>query len=164
MYDYVLFFQLKTIPRAVFLRKFAMRHKDSPFPLTPCPWLAVKAVICGICTESLNPLSHPLFTSFPSLLSLSLSLLSLSGLLDSSVGKESTCIARDPSLIPRLGRSTGEGLGYPLQYSWASWDFKESQRVWVTFIFFDFQATKNRGVRWTYFHNQIVLILTHTFI
>ena len=37
-----------------------------------------------------------------------------------SVGKESTCNARDPSLIPGSGRSTGEGIGYPLQYSWAS--------------------------------------------
>ena len=39
---------------------------------------------------------------------------------DSSVGKDSTCNAGDPSLIPGLGRSTGEGIGYPLQYSWAS--------------------------------------------
>ena len=38
----------------------------------------------------------------------------------SSVGKESTCSAGDPSLIPGWGRSTGEGIGYPLQYSWAS--------------------------------------------
>ena len=38
----------------------------------------------------------------------------------SSVGKESICNAGDPSLIPESGRSTGEGLGYPLQYSWAS--------------------------------------------
>ena len=36
---------------------------------------------------------------------------------DSSVGKESTCNAGDPSLIPGSGRSTGEGIGYPLQYS-----------------------------------------------
>ena len=42
------------------------------------------------------------------------------GLPDSSVGKESTCEAGDPGLIPGLGRSTGEGIGYPLQYSWAS--------------------------------------------
>ena len=42
------------------------------------------------------------------------------GFPDSSVGKESTCNAGDPSLIPGLGRSTGEGIGYPLQYSWAS--------------------------------------------
>ena len=42
------------------------------------------------------------------------------GFLDSSVGKESTCNAGDPSLILRLGRSTGEGIGYLLLYSWAS--------------------------------------------
>ena len=36
---------------------------------------------------------------------------------DSSVGKESTCNAGDPSLISGLGRSTGEGIGFPLQYS-----------------------------------------------
>ena len=39
---------------------------------------------------------------------------------DSSVVKDSTCNAGDPSLIPGLGKSTGEGIGYPLQYSWAS--------------------------------------------
>ena len=39
------------------------------------------------------------------------------GFLDSSVGKEPTCNAGDPSLIPGLGRSPGEGKGYPLQYS-----------------------------------------------
>ena len=33
-------------------------------------------------------------------------------------GKESTCNAGDPSSIPGLGRSAGEGMGYPLQYSW----------------------------------------------
>ena len=42
------------------------------------------------------------------------------GFPDSSVGKESTCIAGDPSLIPGLGRSPREGIGYPLQCSWAS--------------------------------------------
>ena len=34
-----------------------------------------------------------------------------------SAGKESACNARDLSLIPGLGRSPGEGKGYPLQYS-----------------------------------------------
>ena len=38
----------------------------------------------------------------------------------SSVGKESTCNAGDPGLILGSGRSPGEGLGYPLRYSWAS--------------------------------------------
>ena len=39
------------------------------------------------------------------------------GYPDSSVGKESTCNVGDPSSIPELGRSAGEGKGYPLQYS-----------------------------------------------
>ena len=39
---------------------------------------------------------------------------------DSSVGKESACNAGDPGLIPGSGRSPGEGIGYPLQFSWAS--------------------------------------------
>ena len=34
-----------------------------------------------------------------------------------SVGKESACNARDLGSIPGLGRSPGEGKGYPLQYS-----------------------------------------------
>ena len=42
------------------------------------------------------------------------------GFPDSSVGKEFTFNAGDLSLIPGLGRSIGEGIGYPLQYSWAS--------------------------------------------
>ena len=37
-----------------------------------------------------------------------------------SAGKQSACNAGDPGLIPGLGRSPGEGIGYPLQYSWAS--------------------------------------------
>ena len=37
--------------------------------------------------------------------------------LDSSAGKESTCNAGDPSSIPGLRRSPGEGKAYPLQYS-----------------------------------------------
>ena len=39
---------------------------------------------------------------------------------DSSVSKESACNAGDPSSIPGLGRSAGEGICYPFQYSWAS--------------------------------------------
>ena len=41
------------------------------------------------------------------------------GFPHSSVGKESACNAV-PGLIPGSGRSPGEGIGYPLQYSWAS--------------------------------------------
>ena len=42
------------------------------------------------------------------------------GFPNSSVGKESACNAGDPGSIPRLGRSTGEGIGYLLQDSWTS--------------------------------------------
>ena len=42
------------------------------------------------------------------------------GFPDSSVGKESACNAGYPGLSPGSGRSTGEGIGYLLQYSWAS--------------------------------------------
>ena len=42
------------------------------------------------------------------------------GFPDSSVGKESACNAGDPGSIPGSGRSAKEGIGYALQYSWAS--------------------------------------------
>ena len=42
------------------------------------------------------------------------------GFPDSSVGKECACKAGDPGSIPGSRRSAGEGIGYPLQYSWAS--------------------------------------------
>ena len=41
------------------------------------------------------------------------------GFPDSSIGKESACNAGDTGSIPELERSAGEGIGYPLQYSWA---------------------------------------------
>ena len=49
-----------------------------------------------------------------------LSYVQMTGFPCSSAGKESACNAEDPSLVPGLGRSPGEGIGYPLQYSWAS--------------------------------------------
>ena len=42
------------------------------------------------------------------------------GFPSSSVGKKSACNAGDIGSVPGSGRSTWEGLGYPLQYSWAS--------------------------------------------
>jgi len=59
------------------------------------------------------------------------------GFLDNIVGKESACNARDSSLIPGLGRSTGEGIGYPLQYSWASLVaqlVKNPPAMWETWV------------------------------
>ena len=37
-----------------------------------------------------------------------------------SAGKESACNVGDPSSIPGSEGSPGEGIGHPLQYSWAS--------------------------------------------
>ena len=42
------------------------------------------------------------------------------GFLDSSIGKESACSAGDSGWIPGSRRSAGEGIGYPLLYSWDS--------------------------------------------
>ena len=60
-----------------------------------------------------------------------------SQLPDRSVGKESTCNAGDPSLIHESGRSAGEGIGYPLQYSWASLGgqlVKNLPTMWETWV------------------------------
>ena len=62
------------------------------------------------------------------------------GFPDSSVGKESTCNAGDPGLIPWSGRSPGERRGYPLQYSWVSLvaqlvkNLLAMQETWVRFL------------------------------
>ena len=59
------------------------------------------------------------------------------GFPDSSVGKESACNAGDPGSIPGSGRSAGEGIGYPFQYSWASLvvqlvkNLSENKETWV---------------------------------
>ena len=56
---------------------------------------------------------------------------------DSSVGKESACNAGDPGLIPGLGRSAAEGIGYPLQYSRASLVaqlVKNLPEMWETWV------------------------------
>ena len=59
------------------------------------------------------------------------------GFPHSSVGKESTCNAGDPGSIPGSGRSAGEGIGYPLQYSWASLVaqlVKNKPAMWETWV------------------------------
>ena len=56
---------------------------------------------------------------------------------DSSVGKESACNAGDPGSIPGSGASPGEGIGYPLQYSWASLVtqlVKHPPAIWETWV------------------------------
>ena len=59
------------------------------------------------------------------------------GFPDSSAGKESACNAEDPSLIPGVGRFPGEGIGYTLQYSWASLvaqTVKNPLAMWETWV------------------------------
>ena len=53
------------------------------------------------------------------------------------IGKESACDAGDPGLIPGSGRSTGEGIGYTFQYSWASLVaqlVKNPPAMWETWV------------------------------
>ena len=62
------------------------------------------------------------FSKFAGILSAALSQLQGTSTKDtgfprSSVGKESACNSGDPSSIPGLGRSVGEGNGNPLKYS-----------------------------------------------
>ena len=60
-----------------------------------------------------------------------------SGFPDSSVDKESTCNAGDLGSIPGSRRSAGEGIGSPLQYSWASFVaqlVKNPLAMWETWV------------------------------
>ena len=59
------------------------------------------------------------------------------GFPDSSVGKESAYNVGDPGSIPVSGRSAGEVIGYPLQYSWASLVtqlIKNPSAMWETWV------------------------------
>ena len=59
------------------------------------------------------------------------------GLPQSSAGKESPCNAGDPGSIPRLGRSTEEGVGWASWYSWASLVaqlVKNPHTMWETWV------------------------------
>ena len=59
------------------------------------------------------------------------------GFPDSSVSKESSCNAGDPSSIPGSGRYTGDRIGYPLQYFGASLVVqlvKNSPAMWDTWV------------------------------
>ena len=51
--------------------------------------------------------------------------------------KESACNSEDPGSIPGSRRSAGEGIGYPLQYSWASLVgnlVKNPPALWETYV------------------------------
>ena len=73
------------------------------------------------------------------------------GFPGSSCGKESACNSGDPGLIPRLGRSTGEVIGYPLQY------FREGNNYWPG-------ESMDRGVWWAVVHGVTELDTTEQLI
>ena len=59
------------------------------------------------------------------------------GFPHSSVCKESACNGGDSDLIPESGRSSREGIGYPLQYSWPSLVVqlvKNPTAIWETLV------------------------------
>ena len=63
-------------------------------------------------------LSYMKSECYPTSLRLScLKIMFIQGFPCDSVGKESTCNARDMGLVPGLGRFSEEGKGYPFQYS-----------------------------------------------
>ena len=83
-------------------------------------WIAVGSwpLACGPPPSGNHLLKFPFgsFLSPPSDHSVNVGL-TLPGFPRGSAGKESSCSAGDLGSIPGLGRSTGEGKGYPLQYS-----------------------------------------------
>ena len=63
--------------------------------------------------------------------------ITIQGFPGGSVGKESICNAGDAGSISGLGRSAGEVIGYPLQFSWASLVaqmVKNLSAVWETWV------------------------------
>ena len=94
-------------------------------------------VACKLCFSKIH---------FKSIWELFMTTLKYLGFPGSSAGKESACNAGDLGLIPALGRSPGDGNGYPFQYSGLE-SSMGSQRVrhdWVTFTF----TIKIQGFFW----------------
>ena len=75
------------------------------------------------------------------------------GFPDISFGKEPACNAGDPGLIPGSGRSTGEEIGYPLQYSGASLvaqlvkNPSAMQEAWVLSLGWEDHLEKGKATR-----------------
>ena len=90
---HLFFFRLLKSLFCLIILPLALTHSDS---FSILKWFFFPKIQISSC--------HPLFFFSPEI----------------SVGKESACNSGDPGSIPGSGRSTGEGIGYPLQYSWAS--------------------------------------------
>ena len=104
--------------------------------LLSCLWFSVVWPWCAfvqncLCLFYLMSSEHVLSIHFCLFSNLG-TFLSFLGFPYGSAGKESTCNVGDLGLIPELGRSPGEGKGYPLQYSGlensmeSPWSCKES--------------------------------------
>ena len=112
---------------------------DQSMQFTILPWnlqtdLHLHLLACQIVSLDTTPCA-PSFTDLPGKMII-LYLLQVS-ITISSVGKESACHVGDPGSIPRSGRSAGERIGYPLQYSWASLMaqlVKNPPTVWETWV------------------------------
>ena len=96
---------------------------------------------------------------------------SLRGFPDSSVGKESACNAGDLGPILRSGRSAGEGIGYPLQYSWASLvaqlvkNLPAMRETWVWSLGWEDPLEKGTATTFNkvYFHSFFVCFLCQNY-
>ena len=79
-----------------------------------------------------------------------------------SVGKEYTCNAGDTGSIPGSERSTGEGIGYPLQYSWASFvaqlvkNLPAMLETWVQSLGWEDSMQKGKAT-----HSSILACIVH---
>ena len=109
---------------------------------------------------------------------------------DSSVSKQSACNAGDLGLIPGSGKSSGEGIGYPLQCFWASlvaqwvknlpamwetwvwflgWDYALENEIWRTLQYSGLENSMDCIVHWvaksqtwlSYFHFQDLVFSAH---
>ena len=116
---------------------------DSAFPC-PVPLKGSPALLCLLAFESMvsSPDHHQgtrqTWSRVPWLYMTRCRLWALlwRGFPGCSADKESACNAGDPGSIPGSGRSFGEGIGYPLQYSWASLVAKNLPGMWETWVWF----------------------------
>ena len=103
---------------------FAMTYSDMQTAADKCEEMEEGYTQCSQFLYGMKQLdAHVLITAFVYPISLGYHLISVLIIWvfpDSSVGKEAACNAGDRGSVPGLGRSNGEEIGYPLQYSWAS--------------------------------------------
>ena len=82
-----------------------------------------------------------------------------------SVGKESACNAGDPSSIPWLRRSAGEGLIYPLQFSGLDNSMvcivHGVAKSWTRLSYFHFQSSISLYMLWKSHRWQLNIIRTN---